>query len=205
MARRYGGTGLGLVITKQLVELMGGDLTVESQDGVGSTFRFRLPISPRSITAIEFKEGAAVSDSHAVARSAAPAMLGVRVLVVEDNLVNQEVATAMLEIMGCEVTLASSGVEALEALTVAEFDIVLMDCQMPGMDGFETVARFRAGPSDHYAFVNRSRLPIVAVTANNLVGDAERCIAAGFDDYLAKPFSQHQLELLIARGLGRAT
>jgi two-component system sensor histidine kinase/response regulator len=125
-------------------------------------------------------------------------MLGARVLVAEDNVVNQEVIKAMLESLGCETSLASSGGDALNALCRSEFDMVLMDCQMPGMDGFEAVAHFRAG-SGHFAFVNPPHLPIVALTANALVGDAERCLAAGFDDYVSKPFAQRQIEALVRK------
>jgi signal transduction histidine kinase/CheY-like chemotaxis protein len=330
MARRYGGTGLGLAITRQLVEMMGGGLSVDSQPGVGSTFRFRLPCkvgrvnvqpvqrvdaarlagqhalviddNPTNATVVEAHlrgwgmrvslaghgaEGLAVlraalatndrielvlvdmkmpvmdgiafaehlkrdtalaparlvmltsvaTDDDArraraagvdmyvakpvrqqellraiqhVAEVPAPAgghasELGARVLVAEDNVVNQEVIKAMLESLGCEITLASSGGEALNALCRSEFDMVLMDCQMPGMDGFEAVGHFRAGGGGHFAFVNPPHLPIVALTANALVGDAERCLAAGFDDYVSKPFTQRQIEALVHKwGLGEA-
>ncbi|MEP6608624.1 MAG: response regulator [Burkholderiaceae bacterium] len=120
-----------------------------------------------------------------------------RVLVVEDNLVNQEVARVMLCDLGCEIRLADNGREALNALRSQAFDIVLMDCQMPEMDGFEAVRRFRsAAPAD---FETRLDIPIVALTANALAGDEERCLAAGFDDYLPKPFRQQQIDGLLAR------
>jgi len=132
-------------------------------------------------------------------------MLGARVLVAEDNVVNQEVIKAMLESLGCKISLASSGGDALNALCRSEFDMVLMDCQMPGMDGFEAVAHFRSGGGGHFAFVNPPHLPIVALTANALVGDAERCLAAGFDDYVSKPFTQRQIEALVRKwALGEA-
>jgi CheY-like chemotaxis protein len=113
--------------------------------------------------------------------------------------VNQEVIKAMLDTLGCETVLAASGAEALAELTRSGFDIVFMDCQMPEMDGFETVAKFRGGPSDRFAFVNPPGLPIVALTADNLVGDAERCLAAGFDDYVSKPFTRRQIEALVRK------
>jgi len=137
-------------------------------------------------------------DSLRVPGGTAPA-LGARVLVAEDNLVNQEVIKAMLESLGCETTVAASGIDALGALTRSRFDLVFMDCQMPEMDGFEAVARFRAGPSERHPFVNATQLPIVALTANALVGDAERCLAAGFDDYVSKPFTQRQIEGLVRK------
>ena len=133
------------------------------------------------------------------AGSGETAALGARVLVAEDNLVNQEVIKAMLEGLGCETTVAASGTDALVTLTRAEFDMVFMDCQMPEMDGFEAVAHFRAGASERFPFVNTRGLPIVALTANALVGDAERCLAAGFDDYVSKPFTQRQIETLVRR------
>ncbi|HEX6706574.1 MAG TPA: response regulator [Albitalea sp.] len=123
------------------------------------------------------------------------AALGARILVAEDNVVNQEVVRAMLEALGCRATLTSSGTEALAALSHDRFDMVFMDCQMPEMDGFEAVAQFRSGGD----FVNPPHLPIVALTANALVGDAERCLAAGFDDYVSKPFTQRQIEALIRK------
>jgi CheY-like chemotaxis protein/HPt (histidine-containing phosphotransfer) domain-containing protein len=120
-----------------------------------------------------------------------------RVLVVEDNFVNQEVARAMLTELGCSLEVASNGREALAALRDGTFDLVLMDCQMPEMDGFEAVRRFRASADHGYA--TPADAPVVALTANALAGDAERCIAAGFDDYLAKPVRREQLDAALAR------
>ena len=324
MARRYGGTGLGLVISRQLVDLMGGTLSVKSRVDRGSTFRFGLtmPIGPpgtaqpsaseskslhgtralivddnptnvevlkshllrwgatvwsagdgreglerlKSIHAsggavdlalvdmrmptmdgIDFAEAllarpaiapkqlvlltSADTDEDALRAQAAGvdlylakpvrerdllraiqqipedsatmrpvnARLGARVLVAEDNAVNQVVIQAMLESLGCEVVVVDNGLEALTALTEAAFDIVFMDCQMPEMDGFETVGHFRRGPTDRFAFVNPDSLPIVALTANALVDDSLECIAAGFDDYQSKPFTARQIEKLIVK------
>ncbi|HVE88567.1 MAG TPA: response regulator, partial [Burkholderiaceae bacterium] len=133
-----------------------------------------------------------------------------KVLVAEDNLVNQEVARAMLRDLGCEIRLADNGREALNALRSQSFDIVFMDCQMPEMDGFEAVRRFRS--SAQADFETALNTPIVALTANALAGDHERCIAAGFDEYLPKPFKQQQIDALLARwtraesrGAARAT
>jgi signal transduction histidine kinase/CheY-like chemotaxis protein len=324
MARQYGGTGLGLIISKQLVDMMGGAMTAESRVGVGSTFSFRLPMPIGSDTrhapptidpvrlrgkcalvvednatnsavleshlklwgmrvwlacngsegleilaqlqaagqrvdlavvdmkmpvmdGIEFAEALRDNRSIAPARlvmltslatdddarraraagvdvylakpirqqellraiqqvgevgngaTSAPAALRARILVAEDNAVNQEVVRAILENLSCEVVVSNNGVEALDALTRAEFDLVFMDCQMPEMDGFEAVAHFRRGASTRFPFVNSSRLPIVALTANALVGDAERCLAAGFDDYLSKPYTTLQIATLIGK------
>ena len=137
-------------------------------------------------------------DPPAVVRSAA-LIKGHRakVLVAEDNVVNQEVARAMLRDLGCEIRLADNGREALNALRSQAFDIVFMDCQMPEMDGFEAVRRFRSAAQAD--FETALDTPIVALTANALAGDQERCFAAGFDEYLPKPFKQQQIDALLAR------
>ncbi|MGZ8981961.1 MAG: response regulator, partial [Burkholderiaceae bacterium] len=122
-----------------------------------------------------------------------------RVLVAEDNPVNQEVARAMLRDLGCELRLADNGREALNAMRTQAFDVVFMDCQMPEMDGFEAVRRLRSG--NVADFETRLDVPIVALTANALAGDEERCRAAGFDDYLSKPFRQQQLDEMLERWL----
>ena len=202
MARRYGGTGLGLVITKQLVEMMGGVIEVQSRPGIGSMFRFCLPLEigtdlPHDAGFALFHERRA--DPAESAPAAAPSAPGARVLVVEDNTVNQVVARSMLEILGCEVMVAESGRAGLQMLCEHEFDMVFMDCQMPEMDGFEATALFRHRPSEQYSFANPAWLPIVALTANALVGDAEHCLASGFDDYLSKPFKRHQLDALLRK------
>jgi len=134
----------------------------------------------------------------AIARAAAAATVHrARVLVAEDNLVNQEVARAMLRDLGCEIRLADNGREALNALRSQSFDIVFMDCQMPEMDGFEAVRRFRSAVQAN--FETALDTPIVALTANALAGDEERCLAAGFDEYLPKPFKQQQVDTLLTR------
>jgi len=137
--------------------------------------------------------------THALA--IAPGSRG-RVLVAEDNPVNQEVARAMLRDLGCDLRLADNGPEALNAMRTQAFDLVFMDCQMPEMDGFEAVRRLRSAASSDYE--TRVDVPIVALTANALAGDEERCRAAGFDDYLPKPFRQQQLDELIERWIGNA-
>jgi CheY-like chemotaxis protein/HPt (histidine-containing phosphotransfer) domain-containing protein len=126
------------------------------------------------------------------------------VLVVEDNPVNQEVIQQMLRRLGCEVHIAASGLEGLSRLCEHRFDLVLMDIQMPGMDGVETLRWFRRGPTGRFAFVTAPQTPVVAVTANALSGDEERFLDQGFNDYLSKPFRQHQLLAMLSRWLPEA-
>jgi CheY-like chemotaxis protein/HPt (histidine-containing phosphotransfer) domain-containing protein len=138
------------------------------------------------------RETASISRSTTVGKG-----LRAKVLVAEDNRVNQEVVRAMLRDLGCEIRLADNGREALNALRSQAFDIVFMDCQMPEMDGFEAVRRFRSAAQAD--FETPLDAPIVALTANALAGDQERCLAAGFDEYLPKPFKQQQIEALLTR------
>jgi CheY-like chemotaxis protein len=214
--RRYGGTGLGLAITRRLVELMGGSIGVNSRPGEGSTFWFTLSLPPAGASRVGPGASYAaevVSDrpSEYAPRSPATPELpplvppGTRVLVAEDNVINQKVAARLLEKLGCSVVIVPNGREALTALAEAPYDLVMMDCQMPEMDGFEAAREIRrrergdvGQPAD--ADTRRQRgVPIIALTANAMRGDRERCVAAGMDDYMAKPIDSQELARVLSR------
>ena len=186
--RRFGGTGLGLTISKHLVELMGGRIGLKSRLGQGSLFWVELPFDVAD-------EG---PDSCFAPDIGSPDWSGRRALLVEDNAVNMIVAQTQLERLGALVVTALDGVLALEALAREAFDIVLMDCQMPNMDGYEAVRRWRI--LEKARLVSR-RTPVIALTANAMAGDRERCLEAGFDDHLGKPFSQEDLKRMLIRWL----
>ena len=184
--RRYGGTGLGLAICKRLSELMGGEISVSSDLGEGSTFSFTV----RAEEAAVVREPAGPAHRHDVSLTGP-----VRILVVEDNAVNQMVARRMLQKVGAAVEVASNGLEAVESVSARPFQLVLMDCQMPEMDGFEATRAIRRLPGD------AGRVPVVALTANAISGDEARCRAAGMDDYITKPISKSDLMRVLARWL----
>jgi signal transduction histidine kinase/CheY-like chemotaxis protein len=199
-SRRFGGTGLGLVISKQLIELMGGHIELESATGAGATFTFtvQLEAAAEATTAYRGEVHALLGRDTRQRRPIAP-----RVLLVEDNRVNQEVAKAMLCALGCEVDIAADGRAGVEAAFSRTYDIVLMDCQMPEMDGYLATAAIRTREADASQQGATRRIPIVALTANAMKGDRERCLAAGMDDYLAKPVRKEQLEQALKTWLAR--
>ena len=188
--RRYGGSGLGLAICKRLLDLMGGSISVDSAAGRGATFRIDLRLPIASV--------AARRESEPAQPSTAASLRGT-VLLVEDNPVNQQVAAAMLDKLGLQTVLASHGQAAVELARERDVDLVLMDCLMPVMDGYEATAAIR-GLADGRG----ARVPIIALTANAMQDDRQRCLDAGMDDFLAKPFTLQQLQAQLARWMPRA-
>jgi PAS domain S-box-containing protein len=186
--RGHGGTGLGLAICRQLVERMGGEIGVETAPGVGSTFWLRLPL-PRSEVTLPRPR---LSSPDGAAAPTAPR----RVLLVEDSSINAEVASEILRKGGYSFLVVDSGLAAVEAIAREPFDVVLMDCQLPGLDGYEATRRIRGLEAQGKLATTKpggGRLPILALTASATTGDLERCLQAGMDDYIAKPVDARKL------------
>jgi len=195
VARKFGGTGLGLLIARDLLHAMDGQIEVESTPGVGTCFRGRLPLRLPSIDVAP--PPVKVSNPARPARNPA-GLTGRRVLVVDDNEVNRMLATALLERMGVVVDSADDGRAALDRIAAGRYDLVLMDMEMPGMDGLTATEALRADE----AATGKPRLPVIALTANAMVEDRARCVAAGMDGYVAKPIGvahlRAELERLLA-------
>jgi len=179
--RKYGGTGLGLAISKRLLEVMGGKIWIESVEGIGSTFHFTLPV--------DVYLGQLHKPNEALSQRKGKINGNIRILLAEDNIVNQRVMLHMLKHLGYRADIAADGVEVLKAMELQSYDLVLMDIQMPEMDGFETAKEIRRcwpkGPM------------IIALTAYALKGDREKCLDAGMDGYIAKPVKVDDLATLL--------
>ena len=180
-SRRAGGAGLGLPISRHLSEAMGGSLVLVNSDSHGSTFRVTLVLAASDEEPLEDQSQRILKNPPG------------RILVVEDHPANQYVAQSLLESLNCTVSVAGTGAEALELLTRERFDLVFMDCQMPGMDGYETTRRMRAALQRY--------IPVVAITANAMVDDKQRCLNAGMDDFLPKPFTKSALSNMLCKWL----
>jgi signal transduction histidine kinase/CheY-like chemotaxis protein len=207
MTRKYGGTGLGLAISKQIVDLMGGQIGAESEHGAGSTFWFTVVLDKQPQ---QFDRQPAVTRQSVNRQSQSPQPVvtpdsvsedrkrRIRILLAEDNIINQKVALRILEAkLGYRADAVANGSEAIESLSRQDYDLVLMDCQMPEMDGYEATRSIR----DPNSSVRNHNIPIVAMTANAMKGDREICLAAGMDDYVAKPIDIWKLAEAIERNL----
>jgi signal transduction histidine kinase/BarA-like signal transduction histidine kinase/tetratricopeptide (TPR) repeat protein len=189
-SRRYGGTGLGLAICRHLVESMGGTIGVDSEPGRGSSFHFTLPfgLQPGGQPAHPRR----IEQRQETLQARRAGLAGARILLVEDNAINQELACDLLEGAGIEVAVAGDGRQALDALDRERYDAVLMDCQMPVMDGYEATRALRQREA-------LKHLPVIAMTANAMAGEREKVIAAGMNDHVAKPIHVEELFEALAR------
>ena len=183
--RRYGGTGLGLAISKRLAEMMGGSVGAASVVGEGSTFWAELPLRPAKVP---------LPSQQSTQSWAAPLDQSLRVLIAEDNLVNQKLTSRILLRMGCQIQVANDGAEAVALYSAEPFDVVLMDCHMPVCDGYQATVAIRQMEKED----RKSRVPIIALTANAADVDRDRCFAAGMDAYLTKPIFADRLREVLS-------
>ncbi len=192
--RNFGGTGLGLAISKQLVALMGGQIGVDSEPGQGSDFWFNLPVNVIEVESAKEETQISTSASEPESNSATEnSCAGYHILLAEDNPINQIYARKVLELMKVEVEVANNGEEAVAMVQENEYSIVLMDCQMPVMDGYEATRQIRAMGGKYL------NLPIIALTAFAMAEDRDVCLAAGMDDYVTKPVDRQLLQKVITK------
>ena len=189
--RKYGGTGLGLSICKNLIEMQGGELWVESTENKGTSFRFIIPYKKCDAAPLQSETPLAINYNS---------LGNCKVLVAEDVELNQFLARHIMESWGFEVVIADNGKKAVDALLQKDFDLILMDIQMPEMDGMEATQQIRKMEDP-----KKAAIPIIALTANALKGDSEKYMEAGMNDYLSKPFTEENLFTVIKRNLKSVT
>jgi two-component system CheB/CheR fusion protein len=192
MSRKYGGTGLGLSISARLVSLMGGSIRLTSEPDRGSTFSFTIRVTTAAHERAAQVAPPVVTDAGADTAVEVALPTPLRVLVAEDNIVNQRIIAGLLARRGQMTVVVSNGREAIEAWKREAFAAIIMDVQMPEMDGFEATAAIRAAERG-----TGTHIPIVAMTAHAMSGDRERCLAAGMDDYVAKPISVKEVDRIL--------
>ncbi|GAA60284.1 hypothetical protein P20652_2150 [Pseudoalteromonas sp. BSi20652] len=186
VARKYGGTGLGLAISQGLIRKMQGEIQLQSEAGKGCTVSFDISAPEAIYTKL----------TPAVFEDKTMAIVGKKILLVEDNFINRQVIAKMLEPSKVVITVAEDGLEALNILKNKSFDLILMDCQMPNMDGYECTKYIRENERK-----NGTHVPIIAITANAYEDDKQRCLNVGMDDFVSKPISSHDLYTVIGNVL----